>query len=255
MSDGLVINSLPFQTALERLISTSKKSAVEVMKQQAKLLFREVALITPPGGGKKGETLKGKAAERAGKLAIVRDVNRIYGTPSKAYDDLAVKSKNIADAFWSAYKNNRTDDAAQIIKSNLGKSFVTFDAGRTARKLIGKPTQKKALFYISDPASMAAYIKQAQASVWFLASGWSKALRALGSTLPTGVGKHSAPGTLRVIATDKTIEIRMTNDVRYARQIKNLQAQINFAMKKREGALNRNWQEWMNRLSRTTSTR
>lgn len=250
--DGITIDDQRFTAALARLASTSKKAAVDVMKQQARLLFVEVAKVTPPAGGKKGSTLQGRAAEQAGKLAIVRDLHQIYGMPGRAFSDIAAKDQAAAGAFWSAFKNNRIDDAGKILRANLGKSFVPFDGGKAARAMRGKKRKKEALFYISDPAALHAHVESAQEHVWYLASGWSQALTALGAKLPYGVGKHGAPGLLKVIATDQRIEITMTNDVRYGRLISGMQSQIKFAMKVRTGALDRAWDDWMRRLSRET---
>jgi len=260
MSDGFVFpTSSSFDAALQRLASTSKKSAIDVMRQQARLLFVEVAKITPPGGGKAGETQYGKSAEKVGKLAINRDVHQVYGTPRRAFEDLKATNPSEAGAFWSAYKEGRTAAAAAIVKRELGKSFAPFDGGKVSRsmlgKYIGKDRRKKVIFYITDPANLDAYIKNIQTHVWWLASGWSEALKALGAKLPYGVGKHQSPGQLKVTVTDQMIDITMTNDVRYARQIKNLQSQIDFAMKVRRGSLDRQWQDWMNRLARTSGFR
>lgn len=249
--DGIVFKPLDsFDHALRRLVASSKKSALEVMKQQAKLLFVEVAKVTPPAGGAKGNTLQGREAEKAGKLAIVRDLHQIYGMPGRAYSDLQHVSQASAGAFWSAHKEGRTDDAARIIKRDLGKSFVPFDGGNLATKFRGKKRTKEAVFYITNPEALHAYITQLQAHVWYLASGWSHALAALGAKLPYGVGKHSGPGLLKIELTDERIQITMTNDVRYARQIKNLNAQIQFAMKVRAGSLDRQWEDWMKKLAR-----
>ena len=249
--DGLTIDSSTFDAALLRLISTSKKSAVEVMRQQARLLFVEVAKVTPPAGGASGNTLQGKAAEQAGKLSIVRDLHQVYGMPGRAHSDiLAAAGPRRAAAFWACYKENRMADAALIVKADLNKSFVPFDGGKSARGFLGKKRKKEALFYISNPEALNSHIEQLQQHVWYLASGWSSALRALGAKLPYGVGKHSGPGLLKVETNDQRIVITMTNEVSYARQIKNLQSQINFAMKVRTGVLERQWQEWMKRLAR-----
>lgn len=253
--DGITINSAPFDAALQRLLSTSKKSAVEVLKQQAKLLFVEVAKVTPPAGGKSGNTLSGRAAEQAGQLAIVRDLHQVYGMPGRAYSDLQDVSQGAAGAFWSAHKEGRSEDAGQIVRSHLGKSFVPFDGGKMGKGFRGKKRGQKAVFYISNPEALQDHISTLQSHVWFLASGWSQALRALGAKLPYGVGKHQGPGLLKVEITEQRLGITMKNDVRYARQIKGLQSQINFALKVRAGKLDRQWEDWMKRLGKQSGFR
>ena len=244
MSEGILVNTADFDFALQRFARTSKRAGVEVMREQARLLFKEVAKITPPGGGKAGATLQGKAAERAGKLAIVRDLHGLYGMPGRAYSDIASRDLSAAGAFWSAYKENRHDAAAIIVKRELGKA---------ARGFLGKKKKKEALFYISNPATLHAHIALLQSHVWHLASGWKNALQELGASIPYGVGKGDGKGTLTVEITDASILIRMTNDVRYARQIKNLPAQIRFAMKVRTGVLQRRWEDYLKRLGPKSS--
>jgi len=252
VSTGLItIDNAAFSAALARFVATSKKSSIELMRQQARLLFVEVANVTPPAGGKTGATLKGKAAEKAGQLAIVRDYHQLYGMPGRAYGDIQAKSQRAADAFWSHHKQGRDRQAGQIVKSVLGKSFVPFDGGKAARGFLGKKRRKEALFYISNPAALQEHVRTLQEHVWFLASGWGHALRQLGARLPYGIDKHAAaPGFLRVSITEQAIEIAMVNDVRYARQIKQFQAQIAFAMKVREGALTRRYEAWLAALAK-----
>lgn len=247
---GLTFDTSDFDHALQRFARTSKRTAAEVMKEQARLLFVEVAKITPPAGGKAGATLQGKAAEKAGQLAIVRDLHQVYGMPGRAYSDiLAAKGPARADAFWSCYKENRMDAAGLIVKADLNKSFVPFDGGKAARGFLGKKRKKEALFYISNPASLQFHIQELQQNVWHLASGWKAALQELGITsLPYGIGKGSGQGTLTIEITDDRIVITMTNNVSYARQIKNLNSQIKFAMKVRTGVLQRRWEDYLKRL-------
>lgn len=246
-----------FDHALARLARTSKRTGLEVMKQQARLLFAEVAKVTPPNGGAAGRTLQGREAEKAGKLAIVRDLHMVYGLPGRAMADIRDRGGNdAADAFWSAYKGGRMDAAGKIVKRTLGKSFVPFDGGKAGRNLAHKKRKKEALFYITNPASLSFHIQELQQHVWYLAGGWSDALKALGARVPYGVGVHpGAPGQLRIVATEERVEITMINDVSYARQIKGLRDRISFAMKVRVGALDRAWEEWLKRLARDSGFR
>ena len=247
----LVIHSEAFSAALTRLVASSKRAAVDVMKQQAKLLFVEVAKVTPPAGGKSGNTLQGRQAEKAGKLAIVRDYHGIYGTRSRAFDDIkAAAGEQRAQAFWAQLSNNNVPLANAILRDAVGKSLSPFDGGSAARRFVGKKRKKEVLFYVQDAENLAAAIAAAQSHVWYLAGGWKDALLTLGAKLPYGIAKGSGPGLLRVIANDKEIDIRMINKTGYARQIKGLQAQIDFAMKVRTGSLQRQWDDYLKKLAR-----
>lgn len=252
----IVIHSEAYSAALARLASTSKRAAVDVMKQQARLLFVEVAKVTPPAGGKAGNTLQGREAEKAGKLAVVRDFHMTYGTRSLAYDDIrAAAGEQRAKAFWSQLSNDNLPLASAILKDAVGKSLSPFDGGKAARSMIGKKRKKEVLFYVSNAEQLAAAIQAAQSHVWHLASGWRDALETLGARLPYGIAKGTGPGLLRVIVNDREIEIRMINQVSYARRLKGLQAQIDFAMKVRTGALQRSWDDYLKRLARQSGLR
>jgi hypothetical protein len=249
-TDGFEVDAAAHLAAVSRLASTSKRAAVDVLKAEARFLFVEVAKVTPPAGGKKGNTLKGKDAENAGKLAIVRDMHVIYGMPGRAFSDLQDVSQRAAGAFWGAYKRGDERVAGKIIKSTLGKSFVPFDGGKAARGMLGKRRSNKALFYITNPAELRAHIAELQSRVWYLANGWREALQALKARLPYGIGKQNAPGRLSVEVSAARIEIKMSNDVRYARQLPKLRQQIAFAMRVRTGVLQRRWDDWMKTLAR-----
>lgn len=255
--DGLTFNTARFDAAVARLVMTSKKTSVEALTQQGRLLFVEVAKVTPPAGGAKGNTLQGKAAEMAGKVAVARDIHAAYGTPGQAFSDLLSKAgKGPAGAFWDAHKHGRDAEAAAIVRLHLKKSYSPFDGGKAAESMRGRwrksggQQRRDPLYYLRDPAPMHAYVREEQSHVWYLSSGWYQPLKALGAKgIPYGVNKHSAPGFLEVNITETSIEIKMINYVGYASRIKGLKAQIQFAMKVRTGRLDRAWAENLKRKS------
>jgi hypothetical protein len=89
-----------------------------------------------------------------------------------------------------------------------------------------------------------------QENIWWLASGWQDALTALGvKGLPYGTAKHNAPGRLKVDITTGSIEITMTNEVAYARQIKDIQRRIQWAMQLRADRMQRNWDNYLTKIA------
>ena len=250
MTDGLTINSAGFNAALVRLLASSKRSAVAVMKQQAKLLFAEVAKVTPPNH----DSTLGKSAERNAKQKIGGDQRSLYGTPSLAFDHLKAQSEPAANAFWHLYQEGDTQSAGAIVRSNLGKSFTPFDGGKVGRNFLAKRRRSKreVIHYVTEPLALDAHIKDLQNHTWWLASGWAPALRALGAKTPYGVGKVPAPGLLKVEATDQRIVITMSNEVRFARQVRDIQRRIDFALKKRTGTLQRTWDNYLATMARTS---
>lgn len=250
-SEGLNLNTAAFDAALVRLATTSKKAASEVMRQQARLLFVEVAKITPPASG--GVT--GKKAEKQGMSAVARDIRSLYGTPSDAYDQISAKSPGQAGAFWFLHSAGEDSQAAEIVKEATGKSFAAFDGGtlhsRTGGGRRRRASNRRAhVFYVRDAAALEAYITEEQGHVWWLASGWAPALQALGARLPYGVGKLPAPGRLKVEITDQRIAITMTNEVSFGRQVRDIERRVQWALNSRTKTLDRAWDFYLKRAAK-----
>lgn len=250
--DGLNLNNAAFDAAVLRFARTSKKAATEVMKDQAKLLFVEVAKVTPPYGG---DASTGRKAEAQGKGAVERGIRSIYGTPNDAYEVLNDISPGAANSFWFFHKNGDDSMASKLLRDKTGKGLVQFDGG-TLHNRFGRGSRRRnrakryVTAFVSSAQELNDYIEEQQAHVWWLASGWADALTALGAKLPYGVGKLNAPGRLQIEANDQRIVITMTNEVGYARQVRDIERRINFAMKKRVGALDRRWESYLNRAAK-----
>lgn len=243
---SLIIHSERHSLALARLASTSKRAAVDIVKQEFGLMLTEVAKYTPPAGA--GVT--GKKAEAQGRAAVAADIYATYGTPGDAYDAIARAGgpAGRADAFWSLHKAGQRSDAASIVRSATGKSFSRFDGGTAHRRQrIGVRRRRRAdpLYFVSDPEALEAYVREMQGEVWTLASGWAPALQALGRKLPYGVGKQNAPGTLRVKINDARIEIVAIDGLPWASQVAGINRRILWAMNRRADALDRRWDNFI----------
>lgn len=244
-TDGFLVTSTAHEQALQRLLSTSKRAAVDVLKDEARIVFKNVALYTPPAHA--GVT--GKAAETHAKAKIAADIHSLYGTPGEAYD-LLPQHSGVADAFWSHYKRGEITDASSILRETTGSILHEFDAGVHHRKNFRRRA-RNFRFFVTDPQELEMYIQMQQESIWFLASGWEDALSALGvKSLPYGTGKHSeAPGSLQVDITTGGIQITMRNDVSYARAVKDIQRRIRWAMEIRADRMQRNWDNYLAKLA------
>jgi len=251
-TDGLNLNTAAFDAAVVRLAMTSKKAAVEVMRDQARLLFVQVAKITPPASA----GVAGRKAEKQGQAAVARDIRSLYGTASDAYDQIAARSPAQAGAFWFLHSAGYDTRAADIVKTATGKSFSPFDGGALHNRTGGgrrrrSKARREHVFFVSNPQSLESYIQQEQSHVWWLASGWAPALRALAAKLPYGTGKLAAPGRLRVEVTDQRIAITMTNEVSFGRGVKDIERRIQAALGYRVSALDRRWETYINRAGKS----
>jgi hypothetical protein len=244
---SLVIQSDRHTAALERLLSTSKRTAAEVLRQEAKLIFTLVAKVTPPSHS--GVT--GRKAETHAKAKIAGEIYSLYGKPSDAYDAIAPKSAAAASAFWFLHQRGEDAAANSLLREATGSILYPFDGGKHHRQNFRKSARRKKgfMFFVTNPQSLHSYVQQQQSHVWYLASGWREALSSLGAKAPYGVGRHSAPGTLRVETTGGRLAITMTNRVSYARSVKDLERRIRWAMDVRTDRMQRNWDHYLSRIA------
>jgi hypothetical protein len=243
---SLIIHSASYEAALARLASTSRKAAVDVVRQEFGLMLTEVAKYTPPAS----EDVTGKKAEMQGKAAVAADVYATYGTPSDAYDAVAASNPARADAFWALHQAGDNGAARQVVREATGRNLSRFDGGAAhKRQRIGIRRRRRTapLFFVADPEELAAYVAEVQGKVWWLASGWAPALRALGRPLPTGVGKGGAPGTLRVRADGERIEVTAIDAVGWASKVGGIERRIRWAMSRRANTLQRRWDHFIER--------
>lgn len=247
-TDGFSVRNTAHEQGLQRVMSTSKRVAVDVLKSEARIVFKNVALYTPPAHA--GVT--GRSAETHAKAKVAADIRALYGTPGEAYD-LLPQSTGVADAFWSHYKQGEISEANDILRGTTGSIIYPFDDGAFHKKNFRQRRRGGSgfRFFVSDPEELDLYIKFSQEQIWFLASGWQDALTALGATsLPYGTAKHpEAPGGLRVDISSGAIEIAMRNDVTYARQIKDFSRRIQWAMQIRADRMQKNWDNYLEKLA------
>lgn len=243
-TDGFHVRSSAFEAGLQRVLMTSKRAAVDVLKSEARIVFTNVARYTPPAHA---GTL-GKAAESHAKVKVAADINSLYGTPSEAYD-LLPQHNGQADAFWGYYKRGEIREASDLLRSATGSILAPFDAGVHHRRNFRRRA-RNFRFFVSDPEELALYVQMEQENIWWLASGWENALAALGvKGIPYGVQKHDAPGRLKVDITTGSIEITMTNEVAYARQVKDIQRRIKWAMEVRADRMQNTWDNYLAKIA------
>lgn len=254
MSDGLIISDAAHRHALQRLAATSKRTSVEVLKQEAKLAFTLVARMTPPAS----QGVTGRAAERQGKNKVRGDIRSLYGSLGGAYDTIRLRGGLAqAKAFWKAYQDNDRPAADQILRrATGGKGLHRFDGGALHRRMRGSrgavtSRPREPLFFVDDLHSLDAYIEQRAGNVWWLAGGWLPALQGLGGKIPYGIGLHRGPGRLR-ISTLGGIEITAINQVRYASEVRDIDRRIRSALRIRSAVLQRRWDAYLKRRAAST---
>lgn len=264
-ADGIILTS--HADVFARMAQTSKKDAKTLWLEETKRCFGGtsgksghpgVAGITPPYSAGAGQSTR--TAQLHGESKVEADIRSLYGTPSQAYDDLHGINPAASSAMWFLHLHDDDAAAGDIIKSNLGKSFVPFDGGALHRNTAGGSRRRRkdrtgrarsAVFYISSQEDLEAYIKEETSHVWWLASGWREPLEALGARMPAGVKKLPAPGHLRVTMNDDVFEITAGNDVKFSGQVADMQRRIDTVLNVyRVSRLNRAHTEFLASLAR-----
>ena len=245
MPDGITVTSSKHEAALQRLASTSKKAAIDVTRDRAKIVFKTVAQYTPPAHA---GTL-GKQAEIHAKAEVATDIYSLYGTPNDAYDAVQAKSPGQAQEFWYLFKHGDIPGASSVVRETTGSILAPFDEGIHHRRNFRR-RGRNFRFFVSDPKNLKAYVQLEQEQVWWLGSGWETALSALGvKNLPYGIAKHHAPGTLRVEVSDTLIDITMVNQVGFASNVKDINRRIQWAMGLDADTMQRMWDHYLVKLA------
>lgn len=241
----LTINTDAFNTAAAKLLATSKREAVVVMKEQARGIMRHLVDNTPPGG--KG--VRGSAALARGKAAVARDISSIYGTPKTAFDLISrLDGEETAGAFWKHFKRGEMAAANAILKHSTGKSFSPFDGGTVHRRFKGGSRPRKArsvVFFAQNPQELKAYIKAVQQRVGFLASGWNEASARLGIKTPAWVWRNEGPGGFKLVITETGIRISATNEVGFASSIRDMHERVQRAVNDQAATIERRFAKFM----------
>jgi hypothetical protein len=204
------IDTRGFMAAAERLLATSKRDPIVVLREQARGVIREVIALTPPGrpGDTKARS-RGTAKVKADILKLVR------GTASEA----RVERSDIATIHAGARRG-----------------------GRVTRELNPR--------IVVPMESLRAYIKQKQERVGRLASGWSTAAAGLGYKPPAWVARNDGPGAIEIKVTDSALVIRATNRVAYASEISMLNRRIQTALNLQRNKMERRLASYLERAAR-----
>lgn len=244
MDEEVKLNWSRFEAALMQRVASSKRLAEELLKEQARSLFRTVVEITPPGHA--GAPAGSRAATTAGQNKVASDIAKLYGTTGTAFDLIAAKSEPDARVFW-AMKTKRPDAASDIVRKHLDAWYGPFDDGKLHKERFKggrvRGGRRKAPIYIihqKDQRALKEYLRQQQAHVNWLASGWKRIANALGIHVAQAIARHSAPGVATITATMERILIRATNEVGYASDV-DLRRRIQSAIDRQVGAMERQW--------------
>ena len=209
MTTEIEVDTREFMATAARFLATSKRDHLVVMREQAKGVIREVIALTPPG--RPGMT---KARSRGTGKVKADILKLVKGTSSEA----RVQRRDIAAIHASRRRRGR------VTRELNPRILVPMDALRS-------------------------YIKERQARVGHLASGWNVAAAKLGYKPPAWVWRNEGPGAITIRVTDKDIRIRATNRVAFASEVSMLNRRIQTALNIQRNKMERRLASYLKRAA------
>lgn len=198
----LKINSGGFEAALAKSIALSKRGSLEVIREAAKGVIKNVIRVTPPGRSTKSPIT---SAAKGARAKVAADILKVFaGVPAKG-----ARVRDV-DAMKPIHRRQRVE--GQVVKPPSSKITVS-------------------------KTVLAEYIKRQQGKIGRLAAGWKEAAQEFGVSLPAWVTKHSTPGFVKVVATSERFAMTATNRSPYAGGIRQLEGKIRHAVHAQAGAM------------------
>lgn len=173
MSDSVQIRGV--SSTVDTLTDYAKDLGLDLLGEIIRLgrmMAVECARMTQPWGLDAKAQLKGKGA-------VAKDIQKVFGSPSRFYRIIRRKHPEAAESFWMAYKEG---DEARMRENMIIAGAATAISDRpdralheAARKGERKHVNSAPKQMVTNPATMEKYIKQRQQAVGFVKAGWARA--------------------------------------------------------------------------------
>jgi hypothetical protein len=200
MKSEIQVDTRAFMATAARFLATSKRDHLVVMREQAKGVIKELILLTPPG--------------RPG----MSGGSRARGAARVKADILKLMKGTAVDA-----KVQRRD----------------ISAIHASRRRQGRVTSRITPRILVPMDALRAYVREKQARVGRLASGWNTAAARLSYKPPAWIWRNDGPGTIEIRVTKSDIIIRATNQVAFASEISMLEQRVQTALNIQRGKMER----------------
>lgn len=245
MSVSITVDTKGFSDAVRRLSELPRSKPVEqIIKAEGRLFVRDVIKITPPFRSyqtRLGESLAEN--RRAGNDAIEKQLKVAFSTPQALID--AQADPAVQERMRKLIRANKLTELEQMLYNLSGNKRryqivdrITPQMHKAARDSRGRVRGFSGV--ITTEKAIKQRTKEAQANVGIAKSGWVKAARALGASVPGWISRHSGSGVYKEERASflKGFSILIGNAVAYI-QKRGAELQIiKDALKLREQSLN-----------------
>lgn len=198
------LDSRAFESALRKFARDSKKSADQVLKDEARRFVREVALVTPPNQG-------GKMQKSRGTSAVRGDIKKIMAP---------TRRKTKVDP-WEVHRKFRNQ-----------------------RGRIGREFEKKRKYHINTAALREFVRKKTERVGFLAAGWNSAAQRLGTRLPNWITKHGSKNGSIRVVLNAMNMTISVVNSVPFIGNVADLRRRVQHALNVREGKLRRQTEDY-----------
>jgi hypothetical protein len=252
------------KSAIERMIPQSKQELGDMLRNEvARPLLRKIISITPPANGSANG-----AAKKAGEKLIKSDISRIMRPATAAYLDIVRQIwggdshaqmfghagaspigyvyERILVGFGQLYKwheERRSKATGRVGFRGINKvanwkrlekrGLLSTNRDRANRLTTGvrrSDLRNLDLALVLD-TEYRSYVAAQQQKVGILAAGWNPAAEELGVSRPAWISRHGAGhGHCSIQFEGEKLSILISNDVRYANRVADLQARVQKAL-------------------------
>lgn len=264
MADGFTFDWRDFDEKFVRRAATSSRGAFPIMVEQGRGIIRQVLRITPPGS-RQVDGLSSEARAR-GKTMIASDLlgggsrNKHHRTGGifAPMDRGLIEQAEAVHGGAIQRLFTRADGTVFGVENDFFLPHATqsdlrahhkkyFKNGRFTRaggatRDIGRWKFIDRLVIPED--TFRAYLKEQQAKVGYLLSGWRVAAQKLGLPIPAWVANADAPSTIVMTVTPERIHIKATNEVPWA-SARITRPRIQWAIDRQAKKMEKQWQDWM----------
>lgn len=215
MSLTIKFDTARYQHVMNRLVYELKADSVELLKEEMRLLLRDIVAFTPPTKSPKGDEVKMTARQR-GNTAIENDMIRLAAPMDWRQIEMPALAKAVhgrkIDAINAILKNIRGAWKGRKVLQNVSEIQSSHLANRTRYGRIRG--NKRQLAFANDWAK---YTRTLKKRVGYTRAGWWQPAQALGLKLSAWVTRHKgyapsgyyapSPNNLAIVSINKSVKI------------------------------------------------
>lgn len=185
------LKTAEFSRQIGEIVKVTGKEAAVVIREEGRLLVKDVAKMTPPFG--KAPSTESFASQRKlGEAAVEKDVRRVF----HVIDLSKIRNASLREALERLVKKKDLAGVEALLKRMKIPARMVIreaDAGlhEAWRDRRGRVQRDKWIWVLSG-ASVNRYVRAMKGHVGRAKAGWSAAAAALGVKLPAWITRHGA---------------------------------------------------------------